>query len=103
MQQQTQYEQLQQFGVAGRKGEWGGKCTSGEKILSKPFEGKRGRYQLACEKNVEHLYRSNESINYLKERTDQQNQLPMQYQNGIDVAPMKLHSFLPSNVGFYQH
>lgn len=103
MQQRTQYEQLQQFSVARRKGKWGGSCTSGRKIFAKPFEGKRGRYQLAFVRNVEHCYSSYESTDYLKERTDQQNQLPMQYQDGIGVALMKLHSFPPSNVGFYQH
>lgn len=89
--------------VARRKGEWGGSCTSGGKILVKPFEGKKGRYQLAFVRNVGLCYRPNESTNYLKERADQQNQLPMQYRGGMDVALMKLHSFPCSNVGFYQH
>lgn len=89
--------------MARRKGEWGGSCISGGKIPVKPFEGKRGRYQLAFVRNVEQCYRSNESTNCLKERTDQQNQLPMQYQDVIDVALMKLLSFPPSNAGFYQH
>lgn len=42
--------QMVQYGK--KQKEWRGSCTSGGQILEKPFEGTRGRYQLAFERNV---------------------------------------------------